>query len=224
MRTCRALKSAGLSFGEPKQGEKAGADEHCQWSKADFEALKQAIRTTVPEGVRMHMALQHIDPLDPDRALDSDRAIEKADFEALKQEIRTTVSDEGGEALQSIDLMDPDRALDSDHDIEAAWKRRRSPPTAEFEEARSKVWKEIGCAADGAPFVVAALVEQLRGFGNVFPSEFANDSPHPAQIAAAFLRDDCAGASWISASTRAKLTELAKHAPAVAATPAAAKP
>jgi N-acyl-D-amino-acid deacylase len=73
--------------------------------------------------------------------------------------------------------------------------------------------KNAACTADGAPFVAMVLAARLRlGFGE--------DSPHPAQLATAFLDNakDCPGAQGIAAITRAELMELAKKQ----ASPAAA--
>jgi uncharacterized protein YjbI with pentapeptide repeats len=144
-----------------KIDEATRADGLCDWSKADFEALKQEISTVVPEGKLRDAALQRIEA-----------------------------------------VLNPDPVRDDDQNIAHVWLFRQghNPPTALFEAARATVWREIGCDSDGAPFVVAALARRLAQPLGL--DAFSKDSPHRAQLVAAFLDSkNCAGARGISVQT-----------------------
>jgi len=145
----------------------------------------------------------------------------RTDFKALKQEISTTVTDKElrEAALEKIRSTLNPAIRDDDRIIGEEWLRRQAlnPATSVVEEARAAVWKKVGCAAAGAPFVVAALAGRLA---NGSPWDFSEGSPHPAELAATFLDEKtCAGARGISAVTRAQLEALRKPA-----APPSAKP
>ena len=64
----------------PCQGGVRGNYGSCEWSKVDFEALKQKISTAIAKeiGEVKDAALKRIEPLNPDLASDDDRAIEES--------------------------------------------------------------------------------------------------------------------------------------------------
>jgi hypothetical protein len=66
----------------------------------------------------------------------------------------------------------------------------------------AKMFKEIGCAAEGAPYVIAGLSRRLENrFGRIYPLE--------AEVAGAFLDDaTCPGARGLSEGNKAKLQTI----------------
>jgi len=66
-------------------------------------------------------------------------------------------------------------------------------------------WQRIGCERDGAPYVVTALVARMDDASD---SPFGADSPYPAQIAAAFLSDQCEGAKGLGKEDLTRLRKL----------------
>jgi uncharacterized protein YjbI with pentapeptide repeats len=55
-----------------------GNDGFCEWSKVDFEALKQEISAAMPLEIFKDAALKRIEPMNPDLARDDDRTIEES--------------------------------------------------------------------------------------------------------------------------------------------------
>lgn len=98
-----------------------------------------------------------------------------------------------------------------EQDMAARWMalQSASPDQTTYESKAAILWQDIGCAADGAPYVLAGLIRNLS-----WGSPFADDSPEKPRLAAAFLKGDCAGARGLSDADRAKLMELRDRAPA----------
>jgi hypothetical protein len=72
--------------------------------------------------------------------------------------------------------------------------------------ARAKVFEEIGCAADGAPYVIGALIRELDG---TFLGYIGPHLAQEAEVAAAFLDEaKCPGALGLSEENKAKLREM----------------
>lgn len=86
-----------------------------------------------------------------------------------------------------------------------------------------------GCAADGAPYVVRALLRRLKGShpegllvvmgSDSELSPFANDSPEVPKLAAAFLDKDCVGARGLNEAEIAMLRKIAAPAAPIAPKP-----
>ena len=72
-----------------------------------------------------------------------------------------------------------------------------------YSNTLAKTLKEIGCAADGAPYVISGLIQGpgLRGL--------SRNSSQEAEVAAAFLDEaKCPGARGLSEENKAKLREI----------------
>jgi hypothetical protein len=75
-------------------------------------------------------------------------------------------------------------------------------------------WIKVGCDAQGAPYVIAALAGRIKDKFGEAPAQQAEPTQE-AKLAKAFLGPDCAGAAGMLAATRATLTKLSKLAPIV---------
>jgi uncharacterized protein YjbI with pentapeptide repeats len=108
-------------------------------------------------------------------------------------------------ALDRISVLDPDKPLADETKMAAVWTElARAPPQGTPPE---KLFEEIGCAADGAPYVIRSLLVSLR-------YRFGRDSPASAALAAVFLNEaKCAGAKGLSDEEKAKLREILDSAP-----------
>jgi uncharacterized protein YjbI with pentapeptide repeats len=72
----------------------------------------------------------------------------------------------------------------------------------------TKTLKEIGCAADGAPYVIRGLISPIPGNGVRLDSRFAIPSQE-AEVAASFLDEaNCLGARGLSEENKAKLQAI----------------
>jgi hypothetical protein len=74
-----------------------------------------------------------------------------------------------------------------------------------YEEELFNQWKRIGCAVDGAPYVLTALIQRLQP---PFVSPFKYNSPQLERLEAEFLKEECAGARGLSEDIKEKLKEL----------------
>ena len=93
-------------------------------------------------------------------------------------------------ALNRIERLDPRINMDRDGQSAERWaaQERTSPARDAYEKTLAEQWASTGCKAEGAPYVIRALVDRLN-------TEFASPSPHPAALAATFLDDKrCPGA------------------------------
>jgi hypothetical protein len=71
-----------------------------------------------------------------------------------------------------------------------------------YSDTLAKIWKEIGCAADGAPYVIGALISR-------FDHTSGRNLSQWAEVAAAFLDEPrCPGARGLSEENKAKLQEI----------------
>ena len=85
----------------------------------------------------------------------------------------------------------------------------------------AKTLKEIGCAADGAPYVVGALIRPISAVRVQLDYRFGPNLSQEAEVAAAFLDEPkCPGARGLSEENKAKLQEIRDRSPP--APPAAA--
>jgi uncharacterized protein YjbI with pentapeptide repeats len=73
----------------------------------------------------------------------------------------------------------------------------------------AKKFKEIGCAADGAPYVIRALIRPIAVNAVRLDTHFEGDRSQEAEVAAAFLDEArCPGARGLSEENKAKLQEI----------------
>jgi len=135
-------------------------------------------------------------------------------FDALKRLITKQVP-EGyfrREAMERIEArLDPSKPVEEKEDMAKFWEEKASSsPTKEVYEKRvTEVWHEMGCAAEGAPYVLRGLLYRLEGLS----SPFGYRSPQPSVLAAAFLDEArCSGARGLTEAEKAKLKEIRDRA------------
>ena len=106
-----------------------------------------------------------------------------------------------------------------------AWdKQSRQPVSQDVYEAEvARHWRDAGCAAAGGPRVAAALARRLKS-RRFSPSPLSEGSPYPAQLAAAFLTESCAGAKGLPAEIVADLKQLVASVPRTPAAPTTPSP
>jgi uncharacterized protein YjbI with pentapeptide repeats len=110
------------------------------------------------------------------------------------------------QTLARVDpVLDPAKPLKDEAEMAQNWaERQRSSPTpTDYEVELARRWREIGCAADGSPYVLKTLINYMTG-----TSVFAEGSPQRAQLATEFLKEGCAGASGLAEDDKAKLKAL----------------
>jgi uncharacterized protein YjbI with pentapeptide repeats len=122
-------------------------------------------------------------------------------------------------AMERIEpTLDPTKALGGEDEMAKVWADRESesPAPKVYEKSLAEQWQTAGCAAEGAPYVLRALLNRL---GDPKISPFAPDSPETPKLAAAFLAKDCAGTRGLSDAVIAKLTAIRDRAPRPAPKP-----
>jgi len=168
----------------------------CPWTAGSFRALHDAIANQVPKNPGRERALAQVDPiLDPDKGFTGETDIAAR---WLKLKAAAVPSDPAVMAyLRSL----PGRQYRPITQQDVA-----SVQPGAIEAAREKQWLNAGCAADGAPYVVAGLASR-------FDVSFAETSNISA-LATAFLDPGCEGARGISPETAAQLRRWAYPAAA----------
>jgi uncharacterized protein YjbI with pentapeptide repeats len=119
------------------------------------------------------------------------------------------------EALKRLDpRLDPAKPLKDEAEMAQRWAELQSSPLtlSAYEAELFNQWHRIGCAVDGAPYVLTALIQRLP-FGI---SPFRPNSPQLGRLAAEFLKEDCAGARGLSENTKEILKALSLRVPASA--------
>ncbi len=131
-------------------------------------------------------------------------------FNELKKTITEQVPEgrERADAMKSIEQrLDPEKPLDGEDEMAKIWTDQAgSPPAKDVHEKRlAEVWRETGCAAEGAPYVVRGVLVRLGGVGRPFDEQ----SPQPSALAAAFLDEEhCPGARGLTEVEKAKLKAI----------------
>jgi uncharacterized protein YjbI with pentapeptide repeats len=143
-------------------------------------------------------------------------------FSALRERVAREVpeGDFREEALKRLDrAFDPSKPLAGEDEMTKSWVALQSAslPDSDFEAGLARQLLEIGCAAYGAPYVLSGLIRQ-------FTWRFVEYSARLGQLAADFLKPDCAGARGLSSSDRAALEELRDRAASAPAQPTAPAP
>jgi uncharacterized protein YjbI with pentapeptide repeats len=111
------------------------------------------------------------------------------------------------EALKRLQLtLNPAKPPPAEQEMARIWSglKDASPQPQPYLEQLFELLREIGCASDGAPFVLTGLVRSIP--------ERLFDSEQAANLAAAFLRKDCVGARGIAEDVRAQLEKLSDTA------------
>jgi hypothetical protein len=104
----------------------------------------------------------------------------------------------------------PTTALEGEDEMAKVWAARESEsPTPEvYEKSVAGQWREVGCDAEGAPYVLHGLVAQLRD------RVFFGDHCDAAKARAAPFLDEahCPGAHGLSEADKAALKAIAAPA------------
>jgi hypothetical protein len=99
----------------------------------------------------------------------------------------------------------------ADEVVTKAWTdlaRVSAGSTGSYFSTLAKLFKEIGCAADGAPYVIGGLIHR-RGNRVQLEDRFEGHPSEGAEVAAAFLDEaKCPGARGLSEENKAKLQEI----------------
>jgi hypothetical protein len=108
--------------------------------------------------------------------------------------------------------FDPRNPLEGENDMAKIWaaRERESPTPEAYEKSLAGQWRELGCAAVGAPYVVRALLARLDILGSSRMEDLGSEVP---KLAAAFLDKDCPGARGLTNDEIAKLKEIAAKPP-----------
>jgi hypothetical protein len=112
------------------------------------------------------------------------------------------------EVLKRLDpRLDPAKPLNDEAEMTQRWAelQNSSLTSSAYEGELFTQWQRIGCAADGAPYVLTSLIQRLRLHLSPFKQY---NSPQLAQLEAEFLKEDCAGAPGLSEDIKEKLKEL----------------
>jgi hypothetical protein len=128
------------------------------------------------------------------------------DFADLKQLIETVIPSPGFQrtlALRRIAQLDPDPEMKSEWQPDAWIRLERLQPPKEYEKTLAAGLRQIGCAAEGAPYVI-------RGFLRAsFDKRFTADPAQAAAVAQYFLDDArCPGARGLLDEDKAALEEI----------------
>jgi hypothetical protein len=157
---------------------KADEISRCDWRATDFADLKQRIAKEVPEGDNKRAAMERIE--------------------------------------QRLD-PNPPKDLDGEDEWAKFWaesakfwaaREREAPAPEAYEKSLAGQWRELGCAAEGAPYVLHGLIAQLSGFDT--PSRNPDRSDAAKARASDFLDEaHCPGARGLSESDKAELKKIA---------------
>ena len=109
------------------------------------------------------------------------------------------------EVLRRIkETLDPDKSSPREADDARRWQEAEQASGTKLAGMATE-WQRVGCGRSGAPYVAAALAARML---DASASPFGADSPYPAQIAAAFLSDQCEGARGLGTEDLASLRRL----------------
>lgn len=135
-----------------------------------------------------------------------------ASFAELKQLIAARVpeGDDRRVIMEWIEqCLDPSRALEGEKEMAKilAARAKSSPAPELYAKSLARQWRELGCAAERAPYVPHGLVDQLD---SAETSPFRDQSGAAKALAKYFLDEaNCAGAYGLSEADKAKLKMIA---------------
>ncbi len=145
-------------------------------------------------------------------------------FVALKQLIAEKVPNGPHRrfAMERIEQRldpDPTKTLEGEDEMAKIWSAREDEDlvNTNYEISLARQWRELGCAAEGAPYVPHGLVAHLS---NRLSSPFNDDSDAAKALAADFLDEGhCAGAHGLSEADKAELKKIRDTPPPQAPKP-----
>jgi uncharacterized protein YjbI with pentapeptide repeats len=109
--------------------------------------------------------------------------------------------------------LDPSKPLDGENEMAKIWEAqaRFSLAIEAYEKRVAGIWRETGCAAEGAPYVLRQLLSSLDS------TPFDAQSPQKPVLAAAFLDEEqCPCARGLTNGEKAKLKEIRDRLPPLA--------
>ncbi len=171
--------------------------------RTDFRSIKAE-----KPGVRVVEAVKASDP--SCKGLDRERCAAPVDVQAIHRAIDRYVLDGEVKDLMLGRLrpnLDPDRPAPGEGEIKASDALVENPAGTQIVHERElhKLWKELGCAADGAPFVLASFVHTLFDEKAV---RFKPDSDELSHLAKELSQPACAGSIVMSEETKMRLLDL----------------
>jgi hypothetical protein len=122
-------------------------------------------------------------------------------------------------AMKRIELsLDPTKTLEGEDDMANIWAHleRYAPTLDDYRKSVAKEWRETGCAAEGAPYVLHALITRLSSY-YTHMTPITNERDLKKALAVDFLDKNCAGAHGLSEADKTTLKKFA--APAAAQAP-----
>jgi uncharacterized protein YjbI with pentapeptide repeats len=156
-------------------------------------------------------------------------------YAELKSLIESSVSLPGrrDQVLPRLTILEhqPDGADEVSAEAWTNLAKESAPSAGSYFNALAKKLKEIGCAAEGAPYVINGLMRPAGvGRGRVaavdlvlLDRRFAGNPSQEAEVAAAFLDEaNCLGARGLSEENKAKLQEIRDRGLPASAGPGAA--
>jgi hypothetical protein len=121
----------------------------------------------------------------------------------------------GKEVPKIEQRLDPTRPLKGEDEMAKVWAAREgdSPTPEAYAKSLAGQWRELGCAAEGAPYVLHALIARLSRIARLSSADsspFRFQSYAAEALASAFLDEArCPGAHGLSEADKAKLKEIA---------------
>jgi uncharacterized protein YjbI with pentapeptide repeats len=116
-------------------------------------------------------------------------------------------------AMERIEQrLDPAKALEGEDEMAKIWaaREREAPIPEAYEKSLASQWHIIGCADEGAPYVLHALIVRLSRSD---ASPFSDRSDEAKALAAAFLNEgNCPSAHGLSEADKATLKKIAAPA------------
>jgi hypothetical protein len=115
-------------------------------------------------------------------------------------------------AMDQIETLDPREPWQED--MAKRWEASKAPQTSNpsevYQPHLAGIWKEIGCAAEGAPYVIRGLLHRFSSLPFPFVEWQLNFVvPEVSALAAAFLDEErCPGAHGLTEEDKAKLKAI----------------
>jgi len=132
-------------------------------------------------------------------------------FDSLKQRIEQDTPAPGNarsDALQRIKTLNPSISMPKQEETAKSWADvlvQSTPSITVYEQSLAKDLRQVGCAADGTPYVIRRLIARLSSPD----SPFGQGSTQRSWLATQFLDErHCLSARGLSEEDRAKLREM----------------
>ena len=168
---------------------KANKIHECDWTAASFAELNKLIAEKVPPKGK-YEPVQGLDVVGEEVPLNNMHA-----------------------AMVRIEQrLDPTKALEGENEMAKIWaaRERETPAPEVYAKSLAGQWRELGCAAEGAPYVLPGLIRQLSDFHR---PRLPDQSDAEKALVAAFLDEaHCAGAHGLSEADKAELKKIAAPA------------